>query len=101
MNFGHFFPMFFRPSSRAPTRSGGVAGGKPDCCTTCVSSIHLPTRVELIRFALYGRMNWISLGGRRRACTAGLHDRRESSAYEPFFARHERARGPPPGGEGP
>ena len=71
MNFV-IFPMFFASSALYPLWR--VREGSPLLYYVCRFN-PFTHAVELIRFALYGQINWIVAGGRRR-----LHDRPSWSA---------------------
>ena len=72
MNFV-IFPMFFASSALYPLWR--VREGSPLLYYVCQFN-PFTHAVELIRFALYGQINWISLGGGRRL-HGGFHDRRD------------------------
>ena len=72
MNFV-IFPMFFASSALYPLWR--VQEASPALYYVCQLN-PFTHAVELIRFALYGKVNWISLGV-VCGCTVGVHDRRD------------------------
>ena len=68
MNFV-IFPMFFASSALYPLWR--LRGVERRCCTTSPPANPFTHAVELIRFALYGQVNWLSLAV-VVGCTAAL-----------------------------
>ena len=88
MNFV-IFPMFFASSALYPLWR--MLEGSPLLYYVCQFN-PFTHAVELIRFALYGQVNWIVARGRRRLHD-GLHDRRDLRLRS--IARPESAAGRP------